>query len=180
MATIRRKMGQLGHWPKTLRNSGTTALDLKGLFDPLIGVTENDSFRPGCHVPVCRPPPYRRQRGVAEHTHWSNMATSDVAETLASCHPDFGYNVAPVPSQRPSMMRVDEVGSEGEEPRQWSQVEPSSTEARWTVGPLTHVSHREAATMSWDLWLKQAKGVARCQTQPNPRLVQWCLSGDTP
>ena len=44
MATIRRKMGHLGHWPKTLRDRGKTAIDLKGLFDPLIEVAEKYTF----------------------------------------------------------------------------------------------------------------------------------------
>jgi hypothetical protein len=38
MTTIHRK---LGHWPKTLRNSGCAAVDFKRLFDPHIGMTEN-------------------------------------------------------------------------------------------------------------------------------------------
>jgi hypothetical protein len=41
MATIRWEMGHLWRWPKTLRNSGPTAVDFTGLFDPLIGVVEN-------------------------------------------------------------------------------------------------------------------------------------------
>jgi hypothetical protein len=44
-------MGHSWYWPKTLRNRGTTAVDFKGLFDSLIEVAENYSFRSVRHSP---------------------------------------------------------------------------------------------------------------------------------
>jgi hypothetical protein len=52
MATIRRNMGHWYRWPKTLCHNSTAAVDLTRLFDPLMGLTENSSFRPMFHLPV--------------------------------------------------------------------------------------------------------------------------------
>jgi hypothetical protein len=34
-------MGHWCHWPKTLRNNDTAAVDFTRLFDPLMGLAEN-------------------------------------------------------------------------------------------------------------------------------------------
>jgi hypothetical protein len=52
MATIRRKIGHWCHWPKTLCNYSTATVDFTRFFDPLMGLTENSSFRPIFHLPV--------------------------------------------------------------------------------------------------------------------------------